>query len=104
VNNNKVSLVASEASCERSEPATPTLVATSSLRLLLALLAGSHARLHQGSLASQAHLPHSLRKLDCCDTARLGDADGIVVVGVAIGVEKLGDLGGLPAACFASDY
>ena len=47
---------------ERSEPATLTLVATSSLRLLLASLAARFARwlacscLNQGSLASLAHL------------------------------------------------
>ena len=48
--------------CERSEPATPTLVATSSsLRLLLASLAGSHARFPQGSFASLTHLLELLR-------------------------------------------
>ena len=64
--------------CERSEPATPTLVATSTLRLLLVSFAGSSS----SRLASLAHLAATL----------LDHGKGSVNVRGSLGVE--GDVRG----------
>ena len=74
---------------ERSELATPTPVATSSLRLLLASLAGSHARLPQESLTSLAHL---------CEKGQEQRLNyfylGMEVAEEFVGIENIGRIGG----------